>query len=54
MTEEGSDQPGKQGNKTESNNGMKREMLVRTYLPEKVNKMQETEEFVINRSKKIC
>lgn len=48
MIEEESDYPEKQGNQAEGDNCMKREMLVRKYLVNIVNKMQETEELVIN------
>lgn len=48
MIEEESDYPEKQGNKAEGNNCMKRQMLVRKYLADIANKMQETEELVIN------
>lgn len=53
MTEEESDQPGKQGNKVESNNCMKKRNASQD-IAGRVNKMQETEEFVIKRSEKIC
>jgi len=45
MIEEESDYPVKLGNKAEGDNCMKREMLVRKYLVDVVNKIQETGTF---------
>lgn len=48
MIEEKSDYPEKQGNKAEEDNCMRREMLVRKYLFDILNKMQKRKDLVIN------